>query len=146
VRIQGQVGEPQPKLLVDERAIGTDQRGDYLLVVNDKNAVEYRMVKLGSRVGGMRVIEQGINKDDWVIVNGLQRARPGATVNPEKTEMTDQLAEEREAQAKSAAASQKQPSKLAAAPVPTPAKSASTKNNAKPPAAAAPAGENKGSK
>jgi RND family efflux transporter MFP subunit len=118
VRIQAQVGDPQPKLLVDERAIGTDQRGDYLLVVNDKNVVEYRMVKLGSKVGGMRAIEHGVNKNDWVIVNGLQRARPGATVNPEKTTMTDQLAEQRAADAKTAAASEKQPSKMAAAPAP----------------------------
>jgi RND family efflux transporter MFP subunit len=139
VRIQGQVGQPQPKLLVDERAIGTDQRGDYLLVVNDKNVVEYKLVKLGSRVGGMRVIEQGIGKNDWVIVNGLQRARPGATVNPDKTQMTDQLAAEAAAAAasapKTAAAEQKVPSKTAEAPAVT--KTASTN--------AAPANEKKGS-
>ncbi len=80
VKVQADVGEPKPRLLVDERAIGTDQRGDYLLVVNDKNVVEYRIVQLGSRIGGMRVINDGIRKGDWVIVNGLQRARPGAVV------------------------------------------------------------------
>ena len=77
------IGSPKPKLLVDERAIGTDQRGDYLLVVNDKNVVEYRPVEARQpNVGALRVIDDGIGKIDWVIVNGLQRARPGATVNP----------------------------------------------------------------
>jgi len=70
-----------------ERAIGTDQRGDYLLVVNDKNVVEYRTVRTGIHVGALRVIEDGVTKNDWVVVNGLQRARPGATVNPERTTM-----------------------------------------------------------
>lgn len=90
VKIQANVGEPKPRLLVDERAIGTDQRGDYVLVVNDKNVVEYRIVQLGSRQDGMRVIDSGLHKGDWVIVNGLQRARPGATVAPERTAMPEQ--------------------------------------------------------
>jgi hypothetical protein len=73
-------------LLVPDRAIATDQRGEYVLVVNDKNVVEYRPVQLGTRVKEMRVVNDGLNLDDWVVVNGLQRARPGAPVNPEKQE------------------------------------------------------------
>ena len=82
VRIQAFVGSPKPRLLVDDRAIGSDQRGDYLLVVNDKNIVEYRPVKLGLQFGSMRVVEGGVKAEDWIVVNGLQRARPGAQVKP----------------------------------------------------------------
>ena len=88
VKVAASVGGPLPRLLVEERAIGTDQRGDYLLVVNDKNVVEYRSVRTGIHFGALRVIEDGVTKNDWVVVNGLQRARPGATVNPERAKMT----------------------------------------------------------
>ena len=86
VRVRLQVGEPAPRLLVSERALGADQRGAYVLVVNEKdqNKVEQRPVKFGVAIDGMRVIESGIKPEDWVIVNGLQRARPGSPVNPEK--------------------------------------------------------------
>jgi RND family efflux transporter MFP subunit len=87
VKISASVGGPVPRLLVEERAIGTDQRGDYVLAVNDKNVVEYRTIRLGIHVGGLRVIEDGISKADWLVVNGLQRARPGATIAPERTQM-----------------------------------------------------------
>ena len=82
VRIRAAVGEPKPRLLIDERAIGSDQRGDYVLIVNDKDIVEYRSVKLGIHVGSLRVIESGVQPSDWVVVNGLQRARPGSEVKP----------------------------------------------------------------
>jgi RND family efflux transporter MFP subunit len=84
VRLQAPVGKPQPRLMIDERAVSTDQRGQYLLVVNDENKVEYRPVELGLAAGGMREVTAGVSPDDWVIVNGLQRARPGATVNPQR--------------------------------------------------------------
>lgn len=83
VRIQASVGEPKPRLLVEDRAVGTDARGDFLLVVNDKNVVEYKPVQLGIHVGELRVVENGIKPTDRVVINGLQRARPGAPVNPE---------------------------------------------------------------
>lgn len=88
VRARAAVGDPQPRLLVEERAVSADQRGDYLLVVNEKNVVEYRPVTLGRADAGLRVIESGLKTGDRVIVNGLQRARPGAEVSPEGTEMT----------------------------------------------------------
>lgn len=72
-----------PAILVPEAAIATDQGGQYVLVVNDQDAVEYRRVRVGpSLEGAQRVIEDGVTPDDWVIVNGFQRARPGATVKP----------------------------------------------------------------
>jgi hypothetical protein len=79
-------------LLVEERAISSDQRGDYLLVVNGENKVEYRPVRLGIHVGELRAIESGIKADDWVVVNGLQRARPGSVVKPEPAKGATEVA------------------------------------------------------
>jgi RND family efflux transporter MFP subunit len=84
VRLRAPVGEPQPRLMIDERAVSTDQRGQYVLVVNAQDKVEYRPVELGLAAGSMREITAGVSPDDWVIVNGLQRARPGATVKPQR--------------------------------------------------------------
>jgi len=84
VRIRAEIGEAVPRLLVEDRAIGADQRGDYVLVVNKDNVVEYRPVKLGIAFDGLRVIESGISSGDRIVVNGLQRARPGAPVTPEE--------------------------------------------------------------
>jgi RND family efflux transporter MFP subunit len=73
--------EPQA-LLVPEQALGIDQQGYYLLAVNSKNVVEYRSVKVGPLVDGLRVIESGVAAADRIVINGLQRARPGVTVTP----------------------------------------------------------------
>ena len=69
-------------LLVPDTALASDQRGRYLLTVNQKNLVEYRPVSIGSLVNGLRVITKGISATDRVIVKGIQRARPGAPVTP----------------------------------------------------------------
>jgi RND family efflux transporter MFP subunit len=87
VRVRLPVGESRPGLLVTDRAIGTDQDRKYVLVVNDKNVVEYRQVKLGALQGGLRTVSEGIAPGDWVVVNGIQRARPGVTVAPQKVDM-----------------------------------------------------------
>jgi RND family efflux transporter MFP subunit len=84
VRVRVPLGEPKPRLLVDARAVGMDQRGEYVLVVNEKNIVERRPVELGRPVDGLRLLESGIEADDRIIVNGLQRARPGAPVTPQE--------------------------------------------------------------
>jgi len=86
VRVRLQMGKEKPRLLVSERSLAADQRGPYVLVVNeqDKNKVEQRPVKFGMAVDGLRVIESGIQAEDWIIVNGLQRARPGSPVSPQK--------------------------------------------------------------
>ena len=73
--------------LVSERAIGNDQRGTYLMVVNAENVVERRSVKTGQRIDGMIVVEDGLQKDDRVVVKGVQRARPGRKVDPEAADM-----------------------------------------------------------
>lgn len=131
VRIRAAVGAPRPRVLVEERAISADQRGDFLLVVTEasressdespekgaggagsakapasaappvgqapgggaaaeagpKYVVEYRPVKLGTSDAGLRVVDEGLKGDEWVVVNGLQRARPGAEVKPIRGEM-----------------------------------------------------------
>ena len=87
VRVRLPVGDAKPGLLVNDRAIGTDQDRKYLLVVNDKNVVEYRPVKLGPRQDALRAISDGLGAGDWVIVNGIQRVRPGVTVTPQKVSM-----------------------------------------------------------
>lgn len=103
-RIRANVGVPVPHLLVEERAVSSDQRGDFLLVVNDKKVVEYRPVTLGPSQDGMVVVERGLSDDDWVVINGLQRARPGIPVNPEQAVMTPESAKEAAVAEKSPAA------------------------------------------
>lgn len=76
------VNSEKMALLVPEAAIGYDQLGSYLLVVNDNNVVDRRSVKLGAQAENSRVVEAGIGDQDWVIVTGLLHAIPGNTVNP----------------------------------------------------------------
>jgi len=73
-------------LLVPDAAVSFDQGGQYLLVVNDKNTVEYRRVKMGPLIEGMRAIAEGIVAEDWVVTIGVERARPGLTVKPKQVE------------------------------------------------------------
>jgi len=70
------------ELLLPTVAIGADQSGRYVLVVNRENVVEQRLVGLGQTVDHMRVIKGDVRETDWVVVNGIQRARPGFKVNP----------------------------------------------------------------
>jgi RND family efflux transporter MFP subunit len=85
VRIPSQ---PHPALLVPDVALGSDQAGRYVLVVDKNNVVEQRKVEPGQLVGELRVIENGLNKDDRVVVGGIMRAIPGEKVDAE----TQQLA------------------------------------------------------
>jgi multidrug efflux system membrane fusion protein len=87
VRVRVPVSAPKPGLLVTDRAVGTDQDRKYVLVVNDKNVVEYRPVKLGPIQNGLRAVTDGVTAQDWIVVNGIQRARPGTTVAPQKVSM-----------------------------------------------------------
>ena len=87
------VNSEKMALLVPEMAIGYDQLGAYLLVVNNQNIVERRPVKLGTQVEDRRVVSEGINDQDWVIVNGLLRAIPGNKVNPVRKTSADAKSE-----------------------------------------------------
>ena len=81
-RIRLPIGGPRAALLVPEEALGADQKGRFLLVLNERNEVEYRSVQVGREVEELRVIERGIGPADRVIVKGVQQARPGTMVNP----------------------------------------------------------------
>ena len=83
-RVRAPAGKPKPALLVPEVALGYDQIGPYVLVVDDKNVVKRVTVKLGTQVDDDRVVEEGLQPSDWVIVSGLLRAIPGKKVNPQK--------------------------------------------------------------
>jgi RND family efflux transporter MFP subunit len=87
VSLRMPIDKRENALLVTERAIGSDQSGRFLLAVNSENMVEKRPIRMGQLVDGLRVIEDGMQPDDRVVVNGLQRARPGAKVDPEQTDM-----------------------------------------------------------
>ncbi len=90
-RVQLQSGQARPRLLVDDRAIGTDLGNQFVYVVDAQHKVQYRKVSTGPLFAGLRVIDSGLNADDVVVVNGLQRVRPGVQVNAQKVAMTAQL-------------------------------------------------------
>jgi RND family efflux transporter MFP subunit len=87
-RVRMPVGAPQSELLISERAIGTDQSQKFVLTVGNDNTVAYRTVKLGGVHNGLRVVDEGLQPGDTVIVNGLLRVRPGMTVTPERDPAT----------------------------------------------------------
>ncbi len=81
------LGEPHSALLVAERAVGTDQGRKFVYVVNEKNEVVDRTVVLGPVHNGLRVIAEGLKAGERVIIDGLQRVRPGAEVNAKPADM-----------------------------------------------------------
>src|SRR5262245_27974990 len=83
-RVRVPISRPAPALLVPDTAIGTNQIGRYVLVVNKDNKVEQRTVTIGQVDNQLRVIESGLKPDDWVVIDGIQRAIPGGTVEPDK--------------------------------------------------------------
>lgn len=92
-RVRVPVSNSYPAMLVSEVALGTDQGQKYVLVVNDQSIVEKRFVKPGPlQDDGLRVITDGLKQGEWIVVNGLQRARPGKPVAPQRAEMPVLLA------------------------------------------------------
>jgi RND family efflux transporter MFP subunit len=83
VRVRVPYDEQNSALLVPDAALGSDQAGRYVLVVNGDNVVEQRKVQTGQLDGGLRVIESGLQGDDKVVVAGLLRAIPGQKVDPQ---------------------------------------------------------------
>lgn len=83
VRIRVPTGRTvQNALLVPDRALGQNQEGRYLLVLNNDDLVEQRPVQIGQQFGDLRLIQSGIKPDDRIIVAGIQRAIPGRKVTP----------------------------------------------------------------
>jgi RND family efflux transporter MFP subunit len=83
VRVRVPFDQQQNALLVPNVALGSDQGGRYLLVVNSENVVEQRKVQTGPVEGDLRVIESGLKPDDRVVIAGLLRAIPGQKVDPQ---------------------------------------------------------------
>lgn len=75
-------------LLVPDRVIGSDQTKKFVLVATDSNTVNRKFVETGSLYNSMRVITNGINKQDRVIINGIAKVRPGQKVQPSEGEIT----------------------------------------------------------
>jgi multidrug efflux system membrane fusion protein len=74
-------------ILIEDRAVGTDQSQSFVLVLGADNKLEYRAIQPGRIVDGLRIVRQGLKPDDVVVVSGLQRVRPGAQVKPNMTTM-----------------------------------------------------------
>ena len=82
VRVRTPVEKLDKAILVPDAALGTSQEGRYLLVVGPDNVVQRKLVKTGDREGAYRIIESGIDPGDWIVTEGVQRALPGAKVDP----------------------------------------------------------------
>lgn len=83
-RIRVPLSESYSALMVSESAIGTDQALKFVLTLSQSNTVEYRQVKLGPSIDGMRVVRSGLKPGEEIVVNGLARVRPGMPVIAEK--------------------------------------------------------------
>jgi RND family efflux transporter MFP subunit len=83
VRVRVPFDQQQNALLVPDAALGADQGGRYVLVVNSENVVEQRQVTTGPLDGELRVIETGLKPDDKVVIGGLLKAIPGQKVDPQ---------------------------------------------------------------
>jgi RND family efflux transporter MFP subunit len=83
-RIRVPLSENHPVLLVSERAIGTDQAQKYVLTLTSSNTVAYQAVTLGPAIDGKRIVRSGLQAGEKIIVNGMERIRPGMPVTPQE--------------------------------------------------------------
>lgn len=83
-RMRIRAAAPYTALLIPDRALATDQAQRFVWVLNQDNQAEYRKVIPGAQVGSLRVIEKGLSDQDRIVVEGLQKIRPGVKVNPEQ--------------------------------------------------------------
>ncbi|UPG85871.1 efflux RND transporter periplasmic adaptor subunit [Luteibacter aegosomatis] len=86
-RVELRSGNPVPRALIDDKAVGTDLGNKYVYVVGKDKKVAYRRVSTGALVDGLRVVDDGLGADDVVVVNGLQHVRPGVEVNAKRVAM-----------------------------------------------------------
>lgn len=87
VRVRLPLGIPKPMVLVNQRAIATDQGKKYVFVLDDQGKAQRRDVKLGMNYNNLRAVEEGLKKGERVVVSGLQRVRPGMLVKAEMVDM-----------------------------------------------------------
>jgi multidrug efflux system membrane fusion protein len=86
-RVQIGGGSPKNALLILDRAVGTDQSRKFVFVVDKDGKAEYRTVTLGPVVDGLRVVRSGLKPGEKIVVNGLQRVRPGAPITAQTVPM-----------------------------------------------------------
>jgi multidrug efflux system membrane fusion protein len=79
--------KPEPALMINERAVGTDQNKKFVMVVGTDDKAAYREVTLGANVDGLRIVTSGLKPNERVVVNGLQRVRPGSLIAPQMVAM-----------------------------------------------------------
>lgn len=84
-------GPTHPRVLVDDRAIGTDLSNQFVYVLDKHDRIAYRKVRTGPLYHGLRVIESGLGSDSIVVVNGLQHVHPGVQVKPQRVAMDYRL-------------------------------------------------------
>ena len=89
IRLQG--GGAHSGCLAKDEAVVTDLNQKYVFVLGKNNTLTYRPVKLGPMTEGLRVVRDGLHEGDVIVVNGLQRVRPGAAVTPKKISMAGQI-------------------------------------------------------
>lgn len=87
VRVRLGQPKPAPELVISERAVGTDQDKRFVFVVDAQNKIAYRQVLLGASAEGLRIVEEGLDAGERIVVNGLQRVRPGALIDPQPVAM-----------------------------------------------------------
>jgi RND family efflux transporter MFP subunit len=87
-RVRTPIEKLDSAILVPNVALGSSQEGRYLLVVGQDNVVQRRNVKIGDREGPYVIIESGIDPGDWVVTEGVQRAIPGAKVDPQQMKLS----------------------------------------------------------
>jgi multidrug efflux system membrane fusion protein len=106
-RVQIGGGEKHDALLITDRAVGTDQSHKFVFVVGADGKAEYREVQLGPVVDGLRVVRAGLKPGEKIVVNGLQRVRPGAPIAAQVVPMLASLAPTQDKGAKLAMADAK---------------------------------------
>lgn len=86
-RLRMGTAEAGQVLLINERAVGTDQDKRFVMVVDADDKAQWREVRLGASVGGLRIVQQGLAAGERIVVGGLQRVRPGAKLAPKAVPM-----------------------------------------------------------
>ena len=86
-RVQLLVSGEYSAILIEDRAVNTDQNQKYVLLLGANNQIEYRKVKLGRVIDGLRIVREGLKPGDVIVVNGAQRVHPGVTVTPQRVTM-----------------------------------------------------------
>lgn len=87
IRLVG--GIDNDAVLIEDRAVGTDLGKKFVLTLKADNSIEYRIVELGPEIDGLRVVKQGLQPGDVIVVNGLQHVKPGQTVAPTRVAMNE---------------------------------------------------------